>query len=198
MSVERTAFIDHIEKYLGAIQHGWKTSPDGEPMKFQVIECLGGELAQARVFSTLGLSDFPLRSAASDKLIRHELLIAVPDSFEHRNIPAVLQQLASDVLKRESAYLRGEVVERNNPIFSGKPFHAFYAAIPIILPEKFGTFLFGGGDQAVFVWMVPITKLEASYVRSKGWSKFEALMEGHKADLVDLDRPDYSQIATLT
>ncbi len=197
MSIERKAFIDHIEKYLGTIQTGWKTSPDGQPMDFQVIECLGGQIAQARVFSTLGLSDFPLRSAVTDKIIRHELLIAVPESFGERNIPALLQQLGSDALKRGSAYLAGEVIERSGPIFSGKPFQAFYTAIPIILPEEFRGYTFDDGSQMVFAWMAPITMLEAAYVRSKGWSKFEQLLEARNADLVDLDRPDYTQIAVM-
>jgi len=195
MSLERKAFIDHIEKYLGPIQRGWKTSPDGDLMKFQVIQCLGGQIAQARVYCTLGLSDFPLRSAASDKLIRQELLMAVPESFGERNVPALVQQLGLEVLKRESAYLAGEVIERYNPIFSGKPFYAYYTAIPIILPEEFRTYTFDDGDQMVFAWMVPITKLEAAYARSKGWDKFETLLEGKNADLVDLDRPDYTQTA---
>src|SRR6266568_8796130 len=166
MAIERKVFIDHIEKYLGVIQHGWKASPDGKPMDFQVIECLGGQVTDARVFCTLGLSDFPLRSAVSEKLIRHELLIAAPESFGERNIPALLQQLGSDALKRESAYLCREVIERSNPIFSGKPFCAFYTAIPVILPKEFRTYTDSNGDEIVFAWMVPITKLEASYVRS--------------------------------
>lgn len=198
MSIERKGVIEHIEHYFGPIQHGWKTSPDGAPMDFQVVECLGGKIARARVFSTLGLSDFPLRSAVSDKMIRHELLIAVPDSFGDRNIPAVLQQLASDALKKGSPYLRGEVIERGNPIFSGKPFYGFYTAIPVILPEESRGYKFGDGDQMVFAWMVPITKLEGAYLRSKGWSKFEALLEARNADLVDLDRPDYAATAVTS
>src|SRR5215471_1203614 len=197
MSVERKAFIDHIEKYLGKIQGGWKTTPDGNPMGFQIIECWGGQIPKARAFSTLGLSDFPLRSAVSEKIIRHELLMAVPDSFGERNVPAVLQQLGSNALERKSAYLAGEVVELGNPIFSGLPFYAFYTAIPVVLPEQFRSYAFEDGERMVFAWMVPITKLEAAYVRRQGWSRFEALLEGQKADLVDLNRPDYTQIAIM-
>ena len=164
-------------------------------MDFQVIECLGGQIAQARVFCTLGLSDFPLRSAVSDKIIRQELLIAVPESVGERNIPALLQQLGSNALKRGSAYLAGEVIERGNRVFPGKSFYGFYTAIPVILPEEFRGYRFDDGDEMVFAWMAPITTLEAAYVRSKGWSKFEQLLEARNADLVDLDRPDYTQIA---
>lgn len=195
MSDERKGFVDHIEKYLGRIQRGWKTSPDGEPIDFSVIECMGGQIAQARVFSTLGLSDFPLRSAVSDKIIRHELFIAVPESFGERNIPALLQQLGLNALKNHYAYLAGEVIERGNPIFSGKPFYAFYTAIPVILPEAFRGYTFDDGDEMVFAWMVPITNLEAAFVRTRGWGIFEQLLEARNADLVDLDRPDYTQIA---
>src|SRR4051794_13670074 len=135
MSIERSALVDHMEKYLETIQRGWKASPDGYPMKFQIVECLGGRISQARVFSTLGLSDFPLRSSVSEKTIRQELLIAVPESFGRRNIPPVLQQLGSTAIDRGFAFLRGEVVERSNPIVSGKPFYGFYTSIPITLPE---------------------------------------------------------------
>jgi hypothetical protein len=194
MSAGRREFIDHIERYLGTIQRGWNTSPDGEPMDFQIIECLGGQVADARVFSTLGLSDFPLQSAVSNKLIRHELLLIVPESFGERNIPAVLQQLALHALKRKSAYLAGEVLEATNPVFSGKPFYGFCASIPVILPEEFRGYALPDGNGMVFAWMMPITKLEAAYVRMKGADEFETLLEARNADMVDLDRPDYTQM----
>lgn len=72
---------------------------------------------------------------------------------------------------------------------------AFYTSIPITLPEEFRTYTFDHGDQMIFAWMIPITKPEAAYVRSKGWEKFERLLEAQNADLVDLDRLDYTRVA---
>ena len=86
-------------------------------------------------------------------------------------------------------------MEGSTAIFAKRQFYAFYVTVPVILPRESWSYTFDDGEQAIFAWLVPITKLEAAYVRNKGWDKFESLLEAKNADLVDLDRPDYAQRA---
>jgi Suppressor of fused protein (SUFU) len=182
------SLIDHIEHFLGAIEGGWTRSPLGEKLGFQVVKCAGGQVEQAHAFCTVGLSKRPLQSRVSEKLIRHELFILVPETFGDQNIPAVLQQLGSAVLTHESPFLCGEVIERANPIFRDKPFYAFVAAVPVLLPDAFATYTDELGNEIVFVWMVPLTKAEINFVREESWGKLEDIFISHSADLLDVDR----------
>ena len=188
MAKSAKSLIDHIEKYLGRIDVGWTRSPQGEKLGFQVVKCLGGQLEHARAFCTVGLSNFRLRSNVSDKLIRQELLILLPESCEDQNIPAVLQQPGSAALTHESAFLCGEIIERSNPVFRNRPFYAFVAAVPVLLPDDFSVYTDENGNDIVFAWMVPITKTEADFVRREGWDKLENILIDQGADLLDIDR----------
>jgi hypothetical protein len=188
MATSKRSLIDHIEEYLGPIEGGWARSPQGEKLDFQVVKCLGGQVEQARAFCTAGLSNRPLRSRVSDKLIRQELLILVSQQFEDQNVPAVLQQLGSAALTHESPFLCGEVIERSNPIFRDRPFYAFVAAVPVLLPDDFSTYRDEHGNEIIFAWMIPITKTEADFARREGWSKLEDIFIDQSIDLIDIDR----------
>lgn len=180
--------IDHIEKYLGRIDVGWTRSPNGEKLGFQVVKCLGGQAEQASAFCTVGLSNFQLRSHVSDKLIRQELLILLSESCEDQNIPAVLQQLGNAALDRKAAFLCGEIVERNKPVFRNRPFYAFVAAVPVPLPDDSSVYTDENGSDIVFAWMVPITKTEADFVRRESWDKLENILIDQGTDLLDINR----------
>lgn len=159
----------------------------------QIIECAGGQIEQAESFCTIGLSKTCLPSPVSEKIIRHELMVIAPEGFGPQNIPSILDQLAAEAVTRNIPYLRGDVVERSNPIFENRPFFGLYASIPAILPEQFATYRTEEGEDIVLIWMVPITKSEALFIRQKGWRQFEVLAESQKADLVDFDRSSLTQ-----
>jgi hypothetical protein len=188
MAKTAKSLIDHIEKYLGRIDVGWTRSPNGEKLGFQVVKCLGGQAKEAHAFCTVGLSNFQLRSHVSDKLIRQELLILLPESCEDQNIPAVLQQLGNTALDHKAAFLCGEIIERSNPVFRNRPFYAFVAAVPVPLPDDFSVYTDKNGSDIVFAWMVPITKTEADFIRREGWDKLENILIDEGTDLLDIDR----------
>lgn len=188
MAKTAKSLIDHIEKYLGQIDVGWTHSPNGEKLGFQVVKCLGGQAKEARAFCTVGLSNFQLRSHVSDKLIRQELLILLPESCEDQNIPAVLQQLGNAALDHKAAFLCGEIIERSNPVFRNRLFYAFVAAVPVPLPDDFSVYTDENGSDIVFAWMVPITKTEADFIRREGWDKLENILIDEGTDLLDIDR----------
>jgi hypothetical protein len=181
------SLIEHLEKYLGAIDCGWSVSAEGDAMDFQVVKfALPGSHQVA--YSTLGLSKIPLRSTVSGKMIRQELFLLAPEGFGDQNIPAVLQNVAAEAIGLDRAYLRGEVIGPRGSLFDGLPFTAFYVTLPVYLPDSFQQFQGDEGHTVVFGWLVPITASELQFVAAHGWEKFEDLLEQRNPDLVDYAR----------
>ena len=132
-----SSLVDHYERYLGAIQHGWKCPEEAGGKLVQIVECHGGTLGGVSTFATLGLGQFELTSAVSDKVIHHELMIIAPEKFGPQNIPAILQQVASEAIRARRAFLRGDVVGPRGTLFADRRFESLYVAIPVCLPEAF-------------------------------------------------------------
>src|SRR5579871_2861200 len=180
--------IAHLEKYLGRIQGGWSKTFDGDPMPFNVAVCENGVLQGTTAFVTVGLSHSPLPAPASDKLIRHELLMVAWTEQSKVGIPGVLQQLGNEALQRHTAFLRGDVIGPRGVLFPDTPLEAIYFAIPTCFPDGFGACEISPGKTVVIAWLIPITASEAAYVRSHGWRRFEALLVEKNPDLTNLNR----------
>lgn len=193
MIVNQESLISHIENYLGKIERACTRTSEGKDLSFHILKCTEGQVSDTKAFCTIRLGSHCLPSKTSDKVIHHELVMMVPSIFPDSNIPALLQQLGSFAIQRNSAYLRGEVVggTESGAIFKDKPFTAFYVATPNALPEQFATYPCKDGQSLVFAWLIPITTSEAHFVRTHGWEKFEDLLADRNADMVDLRRSSY-------
>jgi hypothetical protein len=179
---EPSGLIAHVETFLGSIECGWKVENALHP--FQIVKC---SLDKEVALCTLGLSDLPLSSRVSEKKIRHELLFMFKGS-EPKNSSAVLQEIALSAASHNSAFLYGEVISRKGTAFPGTNFTAFCAISPAILPDEFAVFRNGQFGSVVFVWMVPITSSECTYIREHGWSQLESIFIDKGTDLTDLGR----------
>ncbi len=175
--------VEHLEHYLGDIEVGWSNDPDGTALSFQVVRFAPGALPGCVVFSTLGLSSTALPSRQSDKLVRHEFMMIMPERLREGPVPGLLQQTGLDVLSSGSALLRGDVVRPRGPLFAMSRMEALYAAIPVYLPDKFGQF-----NDVVLVWLVPVSRSEADFVTARGWPAFEDQLVDVDPDLTDVDR----------
>ena len=190
IEITMPSLIEHYEKYFGMVQHGWSKSADATDMPFQVVECQGGTFQGMSCFATLGLSMHELRSSTTGKAIRQELFLVAPTNFGSRNIPGLLQQIGTEALDGGLAYLRGDVIGPRGNLFEGKAFQAIYVSMPVYFPEALKTFVGEEGYAIVIAWLVPITQIEAFYIRNYGWEKFENLLERKNPNLFDFDRPD--------
>lgn len=54
-------------------------------------------------------------------------------------------------------------------------------------PDEFATYREADRD-VVMVWLIPITRSEAEFVRAHGWSRFEDELVKADPDLIDLRR----------
>lgn len=187
-----TSLVDHLESHLGRIEVGWSESDEGEPLPFQVVRFSGGPVEGCRVFSTLGLSRYPLLSRVSHKMIRHELVLLARRGFGDKNLPGLLQQLGLECLKDNTAYLRGDVIGPRGVLFDGSTLQALYVAMPAYFPDSFASFQPAEGEAVVMVWLVPISAGEALFVRERGWQSFEDALLRYDPDLSDFTRPPLS------
>ena len=178
----------HIEQYLGQIEHGWTKNADGEILPFQVAACKNGVIKDVTAFVTLGVSRIELVSPVSLKPIRQELLMTARSEYDAFGMPNILQQLAIEAVRSGTAYLRGDVIGPRGSIFKGSSIEAFYVTIPTYYPESFSVFKESEKNHIVLAWLVPISSEEAQYVRSHGWNAFESLLEINGPDLLDLKR----------
>jgi hypothetical protein len=182
--------IQHMEAYLGPIRQSWRSTPDGEELQFQIVRCEGG-IEGTRVFCTLGLSNHAFKEtpSAAGVPIRQELLIAVPESDDHRNLPTLVQQLGLIALSRHTAFLQGEVIGGTYPVFADRLFRGFGASFPcFVSADEFTVYKLADGQEVVFVWMIPLYREEIDFVRTEGWSRFEDLAVEKGIDLVELVR----------
>jgi hypothetical protein len=188
MTTEPAPLIEHLESNLGRIESGWNSEERADPA-IQVVEFRGGKIAGVTVICTLGLSSFVLESSVTKKQIRQELFIMVKDGQLDSRLPAILDHIARESVRTDRPLLRGEVVEKQNPVLRERNFVALYATLPVYYPDSFWTLQDEDQGDVAFGWLLPIKRKEESYVRQNGWPAFEELLDKAKFDLFDLDRP---------
>ncbi|MEE8602204.1 suppressor of fused domain protein [Euzebya tangerina] len=176
--------VDHLEEFLGPITKGWHHTRDGTKLPFGVAMHEPGKIVDTAIFSTLGLSEFPLPSDM-DRPIRHEFIMMVPDVFRPGPIPGFLQQAGMEVLSRDQPLLRGDTLGPYGDLFKDgiSLMQAMYAAIPVYLPDEFAAY----GDVAL-VWLLLVTRVEYEAIRQQGWEHFEDRLMEAQADMIDVWR----------
>jgi hypothetical protein len=182
-----SALISHIEQHCGVILHGWSSDPDGNKAAVQVVQTKGGPSTDATTFTTLGLSNHLLTSV-SDRRVRQELVMPCRADSVPGNLPALLQQVASEALGSHAAYLRGQVIGPRGALFPGSALSALYVAIPVCFPDSFASVDIGNSRTVIFAWLVPIASSEADFVQSNGWDVFEERLIKQNPDLLDYTR----------
>ncbi len=178
-----TGLIEHMERHLGKIEVGWSKDADGSAMPFQIIRFGSTAVPGCVVFSTLGLSSTALPSLHSDKTIRHEFIMILPERLREGPAPSLLSQVGLEVLTAESAVARGDVIGPRGPLFETSKMEALYATVPVYLQDDFGQF-----NEVVLVWLVPVSRSEVDFVTAHGWLAFENQLADVNPDLTDLSR----------
>lgn len=177
-------FVEHIERTLGEIVHGWN-----HDWPFYVLRFDGGPIEDCRTFVTLGLSDHVFTCAESKKEMRHELVIMAKSEWQDRNIPAILHQVGTELLATHHPLLRGHVIGPRGELFEDTQMRALYVTAPYCLPESFAVYKSDTGVVRFFIWLVPITENESLYIQQHGWREFECRLVEAGPDLLDFCRP---------
>lgn len=181
-----TGLFEHLESYLGEISGGTR-GDESTPAGVQVV-WFGENRPHAgtTTIATLGLSGHHLAQPGGRGL-HQELLMHLPADGQPGNAAGVLFQVASELIARGQGLLRGGVIGPRGPLFGSSQMTALYAAAPVYLPDGFAE-CDSGTRTIVMTWLVPITDVEARYVRDHGWPAFEDALVAEDPDLVDLSR----------
>lgn len=178
----------HIEKYVGPIRHGWNRDIFGNPTPFCVIECEDRLSTDVDVYSTLGLSNFPLRSRSTNKIIRQEIILLQEKKSNVDGVQSILIQLGKECIDSGFAYLRGDAI---GPL----PFEvdtinnkAIYVTTPSYFEAEFATKALGFEETIIFAWAFWITASEFNFIQKKGWKVFEDILESKGVNVLDFDR----------
>jgi hypothetical protein len=179
---------DHLERFLGTIRGGWTKDADGQKMPFSVVDFVNRPLPNTVTFSTLGLSKLPLHAETALTHVYEELVIVAPESLRLGPVPGVLQQIGQEAIGTGRAVLRGDVIGPRGPLFSAdSQMEAFYATNPLCFPDEFASYR-EDDREVVLLWLMPISRKEAAFVRAEGWSRFEDELVKADLDLTDLWR----------
>ena len=179
--------IAHLEGHLGPIAAGWSKTPDGTPSPIQVALFEHSPNADDVTFTTVGLSNFPLRMK-DGRRVRQELVMAVHGRFRESNIPAGLQALAAHLTASDHALLRGDCLGPFDPLFPGAASTGLYSAIPVYFPDSFAQMSTPGADPVVLTWLIPLMPQELEFCRRRGWRALEDELLKEDPDLLDLGR----------
>jgi hypothetical protein len=187
--------IGHLETYLGEIQEGWEKDASGNALPFQVVRFARVPKLGTEALATLGLSNHALASRLSGKIIRCELVMLAGDGS--KRLPAMLQQVAMELIESHSALLRGDVLGPRGTLLAGSKMQALYASNPTYLPEPFAACQHEKLGTILFIWLIAITEDEAHFVKREGWGAFETLLEARDPDLSDLFRDSIVPSASM-
>ncbi len=164
---------------------------DGPSAPFRILQIEGVPQNDALVYVTEGVGT-RLLEQPSGRLVRQELVLIVHQACASDDARRPIGTLADSVLGSGRALVRGEVVNGTGPMVDGSSLSAFCCLAPAPLPQSF--WLFSDSDPpTMFIWLVPLTRLEAEFARRVGPDDFEGqLVEAQNmVDLFDLRRPEF-------
>jgi hypothetical protein len=119
--------------------------------------------------------------------VRQELVFTAYENFPAEEIASFMLSFCDYILTRNQALLRGNVVGPSAPLIPNVAVNSVYASIPVIFDESFSTYR-TSSPHTVMVWLIPLLKEEAVFVKANGWNRFEEVLEHENPDLMELNR----------
>jgi hypothetical protein len=178
------SLVHHVETFLGPIDKGWKLNDSSTGI--QVVGFYDKPFEGATTYVTIGFSQHVL-PMPNGRSVREELVVSAYKEYAAGAIASFLLTFCDHILSKHQALLRGDVIGPSGPIIPTVPVNAVYSAMPVLFDSGFATYT-GTTPPTVLVWLIPIHAVEASFVRSDGWNKFEDMLEINNPDLLDLER----------
>lgn len=176
--------IEHVEKYLGQIDQGWKNNDSDDALQVVLFKDTPGETLSTYV--SLGLSNRPMK-LSEVKEVRQELVFSVYSMAISKMIVSFMFSLCEAIIGRGKAILRGEVIPLSKGVVKRIGFDAVYCTNPVFFDDEFCAYD-ESSPSTVMILMVPIYQSEVDYICVHGWESFEDLLEEKDPDLCSLNR----------
>jgi hypothetical protein len=188
ISAGRERVRKHIRQTLGPILKEWEERVDGLLLPFAIAQLDAQPASHANCFVTMGLSDAELQFPSGNPM-RQELVFACHRAQASRNVQGLLAAVALERTESGCAFARGDVEGPAGFMFPSTNLQALYASLPSYFPDGFSKDTHTS-PSTHFMWMIPITAAEASFVARGGWSAFEDELVKQDPDLLDLNRTE--------
>jgi hypothetical protein len=182
----RTKLLKYVEGILGEVDVGSVLTDVSQTRRYFVTHFANTPIRGATTFMTLGLSEHRLTQPSGS--IRQELLFAHYDRFQRVHADELITAVARERLESHRALLHGDVLGPAGPLAEDTEMEALYCCPPMYFDERLHVFEEEGVEPTVFVWLVPIWRQEAEFVRAHGHEQFEDLLEAKDPDLLDVKR----------
>jgi Suppressor of fused protein (SUFU) len=182
--------ISHIERYLGAIQGGWKDNSSEHGISIASFKNTPCETVNT--FLTLGLSKHVL-ALTDSKQVRHELVFSADETVPGTLVGSLLLSISEFLLVNHTSVHRGQVIRlpvnfvKNIGFDSNFEFDAIYCSNPVYFDDRFACYT-ESDPPTVMVLLIPIYNIEADFIDNNGWGLFEDILEKDDPDLFSLDR----------
>ncbi|GAA3058303.1 suppressor of fused domain protein [Kitasatospora albolonga] len=188
-----SGIVNHLESRLGPMGGGWSVNLGDASGKLTVCSFYGGNISGVTSFSTVGLSNFPLRDLKDPEDDRDYHIEIIGCQYapqgDYGPFPGSLEGVASQLISSGDLLRRGDIVDLPGPMAPGSEMVALYAAMPVYFDPDFSSVHLEDGRGVAIVWMIPIGAAEVEFVRTYGWEEFEARLTMQDPDLLDLGRP---------
>lgn len=177
--------LNHVEENIGTIKEGWILPKQNK--NIQVVKIEPKDIPESNCFLSIGLSNtlYPLNR--SEKKIRLELFLLLPNDHEPSYAPSIIEDAMIEMQISGKAFLRGDVIGPKGEIFENSKMTALYVAPPICFDEKTAGFKIAK-SEVIFMWLVPISTTESDYIKRNGWESFEDILENNEIDVLDIFR----------
>jgi hypothetical protein len=153
----------------------------GRPAAFRVATFDDQPVESAFTLVTLGLCERALRD--DEHTVRQELVVCAWNAFRDDALRHLLFALGDFIAGSGDAAAPGMVYELPEPFVSGRQWEHLFAFQPLYHDQRLGPF-----EDVQFVWLIPITAEESAFIDANGPESFDALLEEHDPDLLDLSR----------
>lgn len=185
---ETSSFAAHLSAFLGPPVGCWPVDPNGRRMPFQIRAFAGGPVRRVVTYATTGLWKKPLAGAEAGVRVREEVLLMVRDTPDAELLPGILLQVVAEAMGQKKAWLPGDVIGPRGPLLPGAEAQALYVSAPSYLPDAFHMWRGPNGERVGVLWLVPITRAEAAFVRKHGSAAFEEVLVAEQPDLLNVMR----------
>lgn len=179
--------IEHMEKFLGRIRGG---GPAGRTASGAVVSVAEYEPAVQNGpihYSTIGLSKIGSDSDGQDGRALTEFLMSSSSREASSVMGSILAQVTKESLEDGRPPSLGDVLGPRGQMFEGSEMEAVYVRKPDHISESFCSFQVGENEVQV-LWLAPITKAEAQYIRLHGAIDFELLVQQEHPDFENVKR----------
>lgn len=185
---DTATFAAHLSAFLGPSVGCWPVDPNGRRMPFQIRAFAGGPVRRVVTYATVGLWKKPMDAHEPGVRVREELLLMVRDTPDAELLPGILLQVVAEALLHKRAWMPGDVIGPRGPLLPDAEAQALYVSAPSYLPDAFHLWRGPQGERVGVLWLVPITRAEAAFVRKHGSAAFEEVLVAEQPDLLNVMR----------